>query len=100
MQPLCGTGVTSLIDVTSMPVFWIDRTAVSPVPMALVVRRAGREHETSMSGAELREIVEALYAMFGVLVRGDRMAAVRSLLDRFPQPQENVALVPPWEKPE
>ena len=23
VQPLCGTGVTSLIDVTSMPVFWI-----------------------------------------------------------------------------
>jgi hypothetical protein len=78
----------------------IDRTAVTPVPMALVVRRTGREHETSMPGAELREIVAALYAMFAVHVREDHMAAVRSLLDRFPQPQENVALVPPWEKRE
>src|SRR5262245_4958533 len=28
-QPLCGTGVTSLMPVTSMPVFWIERMAVS-----------------------------------------------------------------------
>jgi hypothetical protein len=33
---LCGTGVTSLIDVTSMPALWIERTAVSrPEPGTL-----------------------------------------------------------------
>src|SRR6188508_2299170 len=28
-QPLCGIGVTSLMPTTSMPVFWIERMAVS-----------------------------------------------------------------------
>jgi hypothetical protein len=67
--------------------------------MALVVRRTGREHEKSMSGAELREIVTALYAVFGAHVRADHMAPVRSLLDRFPAPNEPVELVTPWREP-
>jgi hypothetical protein len=47
---------------------------VQPVPLALVIRRVGREHERTILGGEARSIARALYTMFGVHVRADHMA--------------------------
>ncbi len=73
----------------------IDRSCVQPVALSLVLRRVGREHESVMRGGELRDIVSALHAMFARHVRSDHMAPVRALLDRFPDPCEEVALLSP-----
>lgn len=75
----------------------IDMTAVRPLPLALVIRRVGREADRWISGAEVREIVTALYAMFGVHVRADHMAPLWALLDHFPGPGERVGLRKPLE---
>lgn len=73
----------------------IDRTSVQPVPLALLIRRLGREAELRISGAEVRDLVATLYTMFGVHARADHMAPLWALLDRFPGPLEVVALRPP-----
>lgn len=75
----------------------IDASSVQPVPLALVVRRVGREHEATLPGAEARAIVRALYTMFGVHMRADHMAPLWGLLDRFPGPGETVALRRPLD---
>src|SRR5215216_2809488 len=67
-QPLCGTGVTSLIDVTSMPVFWMLRTAVSRPepgpftctstrlrPCSMAARAAFSAAICAANGVDLRE---------------------------------------------
>jgi hypothetical protein len=74
----------------------IESSSVQPLPFALIVRRVGREHETEMSGAELRELVDALYGMFGVHVRDEHMAQVRALAAGFPQAHETISLLVPW----
>ena len=76
----------------------LDRSSVQPLPFALIVRRVGREHETEMSGAELGDLVGALYGMFGVHVRDDHMAQVRALASSFPAPHESISLVVPWRE--
>lgn len=73
----------------------IDRTCVQPLPLALVLRRVGREHETALGGEELRGLVAVLYAMFAEHVRADHMAPVRALLERFPDPRDEVSLLSP-----
>ncbi|MBI5506836.1 MAG: hypothetical protein HY899_18780 [Deltaproteobacteria bacterium] len=73
----------------------IDRTRVEAIPLALVLRRVGRESETGLGGDELRDLVAALYAMFAEHVRADHMAPVRALLERFPGPRDEVALLSP-----
>ena len=73
----------------------IDASSVQPVPLSLVVRRVGREHESAVAGAEVRAIVRALYTMFGVHTRADHMAPLWGLLDHFPGPGETVALRSP-----
>ncbi len=70
----------------------IDASSVQPVPLALVIRRVGREHERTVSGGEIRSIARALYTMFGVHTRADHMAPLWNLLDHFPGPGETVAL--------
>ncbi|HXC50805.1 MAG TPA: hypothetical protein VN634_07980 [Candidatus Limnocylindrales bacterium] len=76
----------------------IDATSVRPVPLGLVLRRIGREHENSVSAAALARIVDALYAMFAVHVRRDHMDAARAHL-RIPAGDERVALVVPGFAP-
>ena len=77
------------------PAAEIDASSVEPVPLALVVRRVGREHEPTLAGGEARDIVRALYSMFGAHTRADHMAPLWALLDHFPGPGEVVALRPP-----
>ena len=54
-----------MVDPASAPYFQpdfrsageIDRSSVQPLALALILRRVGLEHETRVSGAELRELV-------------------------------------------
>ena len=78
----------------------IDRSSVQPLALALILRRVGLEDEADVSGAELREIVGALHAMFGVHVRRDHMAPLRAMVERFPSSSETIALVSPWHATE
>src|SRR4026209_2262197 len=67
VQPLCGTGVTSLIEVTSMPVFWIERTAVSrPEPGPFTCTSTRRR---PCSIAVRAALSAAICAAYGVLLR-------------------------------
>ncbi len=73
----------------------IDATGVRPVPLMLVVRRVGAEAEPTISGAELRTIVEALYRMFAVHARPEHMAPLWARLARLPAADAAVRLLPP-----
>jgi len=66
-----------------------------PLPFGLVLRRVGREQETAIRGAEVREIVECLYLMYGTGFRERDMAVVRQSLKRYPDAPAEIALVPP-----
>src|SRR6185295_13404429 len=66
-QPLCGIGVTSLMPRTSMPVFWIDRIAVSrPEPGPFTTTSTRR---TPCSMARRAAVSAASWAANGVLLR-------------------------------
>src|SRR5690606_9382798 len=66
-QPLCGTGVTSLMPVTSIPAFWIDRMAVSrPEPGPLTSTSTLR---TPCSMARRAHCSAAIWAANGVDLR-------------------------------
>src|SRR5687768_9457733 len=66
-QPLCGTGVTSLIEVTSMPVFWIERTAVSRPEPGPFTWTSARRRPCSMAARAARSAASC--AANGVLLR-------------------------------
>ncbi|MGE0518093.1 MAG: hypothetical protein AB7N53_00720 [Candidatus Binatia bacterium] len=72
----------------------IDASAVRPVPLALVVRRVGREDERSMPGAEVRAIVDALYAMYEATMPPAHMASLRAAAEQRRQADAIVALTP------
>ena len=63
------------------------------------LRRVGREHETRISGTQLRDIVGALHAMFMVHVRADHMAGVQRLAKGMPSGAEMVELLVPGTAP-
>ncbi|HXI53357.1 MAG TPA: hypothetical protein VNH84_17705 [Candidatus Saccharimonadales bacterium] len=74
----------------------IDASAqVRPLPFALVLRRVGREPERTWSGAELRDVVEGLYGIYGATFRASDMDVVRRSLAQYPAADAQVALVPP-----
>jgi GNAT superfamily N-acetyltransferase len=52
----------------------IDASALAPLPLTLVVRRVGAEHEDALPGAEVRGIWHALYTMYGAHQRAGDMA--------------------------
>jgi hypothetical protein len=71
----------------------IDATGVRPLPLALVVRRVGAEHERTMAGAEIRAVVRALYGMYAVHQRAADMAALWPGIDALPDEGEHVSLL-------
>jgi GNAT superfamily N-acetyltransferase len=73
----------------------IDADTVRPLPMSLVVRRVGRDAEETVSGAEVRRIVTALYAMYGADFRETDMAPLYDRLSSLPAEDAKIALVPP-----
>jgi len=46
------------------PVAEIERTGARSVPLQLVLRRVGREHEHAISAAEVERIVDSLYTLY------------------------------------
>ena len=68
-----------------------------PLPFGLILRRVGREHEQVIRGAEVREIVECLYRMYGTSFREQDMAAVWQTLPDYPADETEVPLVAPTE---
>lgn len=73
----------------------IEKNGPQPVPLALVLRRIGREEENSISGAEIRRFISALYTMYGREMRTADMAAVHASLADYPGRDERIRLVPP-----
>lgn len=68
-----------------------------PLPFGLMVRRVGREQEQTIQGGEVREMVEALYQMYGAGFREQDMAAARRTLETYPGDEAQIALVPPTQ---
>jgi GNAT superfamily N-acetyltransferase len=68
-----------------------------PIPLCLMLRRIGREHEEFVSGAEVRQSVNALYKMYGRGFRKQDMQAVLETLNNYPPPQARIPLVPPTQ---
>ena len=66
-----------------------------PLPFQLILRRVGRETQTTVCGAEVRRLVRALYAMYGAQFRPQDMAHPALRLDAYPDDHATVALVPP-----
>lgn len=71
------------------------RSDPQPVPLALVLRRVGRENESVIPGVEIRRIVTALYHMYGRGLRAADMAVVHRSLAAYPDDEEEVSLLPP-----
>ena len=66
-----------------------------PVPLCLMLRRVGREQESYVSGAEVLQVVHALYRMYGVGFRESDMKVVGDSLSTYPAPDEAIDLLPP-----
>ena len=61
------------------------------MPFALIIRRVGREAQSSISAGELRATVRALYTMYALEFRDKDMKGLFDELDRYPS--EDVKLV-------
>jgi GNAT superfamily N-acetyltransferase len=66
-----------------------------PIPLCLMLRLIGREHEEFVSGAEVRQCVNALYKMYGRGFRQQDMQAVLETIKNYPPPHTRIRLVPP-----
>ena len=74
----------------------IDVTGgAQPLPFQLLLRRVGREGESGIRGAELRQIIAAVYRMYGAQFRPQDMAHTALDLSRFPADAEVLPLLPP-----
>lgn len=68
-----------------------------PLPFQLIVRRVGREHERVISGAETRELVQALYSIYGPQFRAGDLAHPRLSLESYPHDTAMIPLLPPTQ---
>jgi hypothetical protein len=66
-----------------------------PLPFQLLIRRVGREDELTISGYEVRRVVNAIYRMYGEQFRPQDMLHPSLSLDAYPANDEAVSLVPP-----
>ncbi len=66
-----------------------------PLPFQLIIRRIGRESRRTVTGAEVRCIVQALYSMYRLQFRPQDMAHPALNLERYPVNDAVIALVPP-----
>lgn len=66
-----------------------------PLPFGLVIRRVGRELQDAIAGAEIRNLVTALYRMYGAGFRERDMAGLWESLGEYPAPDAVVTLVAP-----
>jgi hypothetical protein len=76
----------------------IDRAGgPSPLPYMLVARRVGRENDSTILGAEVRHMVNALYSMYSVHFRPQDMAAAWRTLDHYPDDDAVIRLLSPTQ---
>jgi hypothetical protein len=66
-----------------------------PLPFQLIIRRVGREHERVISGAEIRQLVETLYAIYAPQFRPQDLAHPQLSLDQYPAANALIPLLPP-----
>lgn len=66
-----------------------------PLPFQLIVRRVGREDERTISGAEVRRLIGALYAIYGAQFRESEMRHPLLDMENYPAADAEVALVLP-----
>ena len=66
-----------------------------PIPLCLMLRRIGKEHEDSVTGAEVRHCVNAIYKMYGRVFRECDMRVVLETLKGYPQPEAHIPLALP-----
>ena len=67
-----------------------------PLPFSLVIRQIGREHETALTGAQVRSLAHALYRVYRDGCRPDDLAPLLAAIEAtYPGPLESVRLVPP-----
>jgi GNAT superfamily N-acetyltransferase len=66
-----------------------------PVPLALVLRRVGRETETAMPAVELAAVVEAIYAVYGVHVPAAALDPLRAAARHWTARHASFRLLPP-----
>jgi GNAT superfamily N-acetyltransferase len=65
------------------------------VPLGLVLRRVGREHETTMPAAEVARVVEAIYSVYGVHVPAIALDPLRAAANEWTARQPTFGLLPP-----
>jgi hypothetical protein len=76
----------------------IDATGgPTPVRFQLLIRRVAREEERTITGLEIRTLVQALYDIYGPQFRPRDMAHPLLDLARLPEADAIVALVPPTQ---
>jgi len=66
-----------------------------PIPLALIIRRVGREDEDFVTGAEVRRLAASLYKMYGAGFRPRDMEVVHASIEAYPPPDERIRLIPP-----
>jgi GNAT superfamily N-acetyltransferase len=66
-----------------------------PVPLALVLRRVGREDEAVMPAAEVRTVVESLYAVYEIHVPAAALDPLRAAAAAWTARQPAFRLLPP-----
>ena len=69
--------------------------APRPVSLGLVVRRVGRESETTMPASELRAVIDAIYAVYGVHVPAAALEPLRAAAVAWTSRPAPFRLLPP-----
>ena len=77
------------------PAELLARGTPRPVPLALVLRRVGREGDTAMPAAEVAALVEAIYAVYGVHVPAPAIDPLRAAAAEWAARQSTFRLLPP-----
>jgi hypothetical protein len=66
-----------------------------PVPLNLLVRKVGREDESTMRAENVRRIARCLYEMYATEFRARDMEVVWKNLENFPRGEQMIPLLPP-----
>jgi hypothetical protein len=75
----------------------IDATGAKPLPFQLLVRQIVRDDRT-ITGARVRRIVQALYALYGAQFRAEDMRHPALRLEAYPADEVEIALLRPTER--
>jgi hypothetical protein len=66
-----------------------------PIPLALVLRRVGRENESAMPAAELAAVVDAIYAVYAVHIPAAALDPLRAAARDWMARHASFRLLPP-----